>query len=270
MVARGLSLLGVALSLLLPACVVEQSQFTALRDQVRLQQKQISELKARQDEQGLRVDTLNNGFKILGDKAEENALRIDGLAERGEVPVQQVVAEPPAPQPAPVSPAPAPSPAVPEGPLLLTNLPPNLPMNEAAEPRPKEEFITAAPKPEKLYAGALSLYSGRDYPQATAKFEEFVASYPDHLLAGNAQYWIGECYYSQRRFVEAAEAFARVEAVYPASRKVPASLLKKGLSFAELKRMPEAQAALQRILEKYAQSEEATKARERLARWKQP
>ena len=103
-----------------------------------------------------------------------------------------------------------------------------------------------------------------------AKFEEFVAVYPDHKLAGNAQYWIGECYYSQKRFAEAAEEFAKVEKSYPASHKVPAALLKKGLSLAELKRMPEAQAALQRIVERHGQSEEAAKAKERLGRWKQP
>ena len=51
---------------------------------------------------------------------------------------------------------------------------------------------------------------------------------------------------------------------------MPAALLKKGLSLAELKRMPEAQAALQRIIERYGQSEEAAKAKEKLERWKQP
>jgi TolA-binding protein len=45
-------------------------------------------------------------------------------------------------------------------------------------------------------------------------------------------------------------------------------LLKKGLALAELKRMPEARATLQRIVDKYPQSEEAAKARERLERWK--
>ena len=79
MIARKFSLLGVALSLLVPGCVVEKRDFDLLRDQVRLQQKQISDLKARQEEQALRVDTLNNGFKILGVKAEENARRIDDL-----------------------------------------------------------------------------------------------------------------------------------------------------------------------------------------------
>ena len=51
-----------------------------------------------------------------------------------------------------------------------------------------------------------------------------MADYPDHKLAGNAQYWIGECYYSQKRFAEAAEEFAKVEKLFPASPKVPAAL----------------------------------------------
>jgi hypothetical protein len=64
MIARRIGLVGAVLSLVLPGCVVEQRDFEALRDQVRIQQKQINDLKARQEEQGLRVDTLNNGFKI--------------------------------------------------------------------------------------------------------------------------------------------------------------------------------------------------------------
>jgi len=264
MIARKLCLLGAALSLILPGCVVEKRDFEALREQVRLQQKQINDLKARQEEQGLRVDTLNNGFKILGAKAEENAKRIDELGERDTQPARQA--------PAPVSaipdapPVSAPTPAPADEPILITNLP----KTGVSEPPPGGEFITAGPKAEKLYAGALAQYSSRDYQEATTKFEEFVAVYPDHKLAGNAQYWIGECYYSQKRFAEAAEEFAKVEKVYPASHKVPAALLKKGLSLAELKRMPEAQAALQRIVDLYGQSEEAAKAKEKLERWKQP
>jgi tol-pal system protein YbgF len=271
MVARRLSLLGVVVSLMLPGCMVEKRDFETLRDQVRLQQKQINDLKARQEEQGLRVDTLNNGFKILVDKSEESSRRIDELGERDTQPAAQAaepvpVAPPATPAAAPPVPAQAHAPAPVEGPVLLTNLP----KSAVSEPPAGGEMITAGPKAEKLYAGALALYSGRDYQQATAKFAEFVSVYPDHKLAGNAQYWIGECYYSQKRFAEAAEEFGKVEKAYPASHKVPAALLKKGLSLAELKRMPEAQAALQRIVERYGQSEEAAKAKEKLERWKQP
>lgn len=276
MIARGLSVLGVAVALALPGCAVERSDFDALREQVRLQQRQISDLKARQDEQGLRVETMNNGFKILVDKVDENSRRIDEAAERGSLSARPAaaptaVAPAPIPSPAP-SPSPAPAPAAPapsapppsEDPILLTNKP----RSGAAQPA-GVEIITAGPKAEKLYAGALQMYSNRDYNQAAAKFQEFVGSFPDHALAGNAQYWIGECLYSQKRFDEAADAFGKVEQVYPASRKVPAALLKKGLSLTELKRIPDAQAALQRLVDKYAQTEEAAKAKERLAHLKQ-
>ncbi len=271
---------GIALPLLLAGCMVEQRDFEALREQVRIQQKQINDLKARQEEQTLRVDTLNNGFKILSDKADENSRRIDDLGDQGAsrpasaplVASAPASAPPPPPVPAPAAAAPAaatssaPVPISIPDPILLTNLP----KGAAPEPPPAGELITAAPKAEKLYAGALALFSNRDYAQATGSFEEFVATYPDHKLAGNAQYWIGECYYSQKRFSEAAEEFAKVEKSFPASPKVPAALLKKGLSLWELKKLSDAQAALQRILDKYPQAEEAAKARERLERWKQP
>lgn len=288
MITQRLWLLGAVLAWFLPGCMVEQRDFEALRTQVRLQQKQINDLKARQDEQALRADTLNDGFKILGEKTEENSRRIDESLEKSAEASARTTNAPapaaarntavPAPAPAPVStqiaasspvapPPAAPSPAAPPPePILITNLP----KAEAPAPPAGGEIITAGPKAERLYAGALSLFSGRDYAQASLKFGEFVTAYADHKLAGNAQYWIGECYYSQKRFQEAVEEFDKVEKAYPTSPKVPAALLKKGLALWELKRLPEAQAALQRILDKYTQTDEATKAKEKLERWKQP
>ena len=188
MIARRLSLFGVALSLLLPGCVVEKRDFEALRDQVRLHQKQINDLKARQEEQGLRVDTLNNGFKILGDKAEENASRIDIWARGTRSRRFRPWRLPPQP-------------------------------SRRAQRRRRTARFRAAPRTcrradtphesvkdrrsrstaqrgdhhrrpqgrEALRRRARPLFN-RDYQQATAKFQEFVADYPDHKLAGNAQY----------------------------------------------------------------------------------
>lgn len=301
--ARGLVVAVGTLPWLLAGCVVEQRDFESLREQVRLQQKQINDLKARQEEQGLRVETLNNGFKILGDKAEDNSRRIDGIEERGAdlalqsasspAPVSPTAAAPVAPgpaapavalpaapattpavQPLPATPPAAPSPSVP---ILLTNLPRKenpeaaAPKKEVAEAPPAgDQVITTAPRAEKLYASALALYSNRQYAEATTKFQEFVGEFPDHKLAGNAQYWIGECHYTQRRFGDAAEEFAKVERIFPSSPKVPASLYKKGLSLWEVKRTADAQAALQHLVDAYPQSEEAGKAREKLERWKKP
>ena len=269
MIARRLGRLGVGL-VLLSGCAIDQKEFETLREQVKHQQKQIADLTARQDQQELRVDTLNDGFRILGDKAEENSRRIDGVEERG-AGAGSLLAEPAAPAPVvvapppPAPPPPAPPPAPTEG-ILLTNRPA---VAAVPETRPGDEVISPGQQAEKLYTGALGLFSKRFYDEAAVKFREFVVEYPEHKLAGNAQYWIGECAYSQKNFEAAAAEFAKVERLYPASPKVPGALLKKGLSLWELKRLPEAQEALERIVSKFPQSDEAAKARERLDRWKQ-
>lgn len=275
--ARKLGLSGVVTLLLLPACVVEQRDFEALREQVRLQQKQINDLKTRQEEQGLRVETVNNGFRILGDKAEENARRIDDLEDRQmRLPVAAAAPPPvavPAPIPAPPpEEPPTPPPVAPKEEPVQPPTPTALPAVSPAATSPPagDEVITAGPKAERLYTGALALFSSRDYERAAVKFQEFLGTYPDHKLAGNAQYWIGECAYSRRRFEEAAEEFSKVEKTYPASPKVPASLYKKALSLQELKKTAEARATLQRLIDSYGQTEEAAKARDRLERLKQP
>jgi tol-pal system protein YbgF len=275
--ARGLRWLGIAL-IALPACAIDPKEFETLRDQVLLQQRLINDLKARQEEQVLRGETLNNGFKILGDKAEENSRRLDDLAELiGEQGAMAPVAAP-APRPAPAAaplaaaptpiqaPAPAPVPApvpAPASPILLTNRPASPPA-----PAPDDEIISVETRPDKVYVRALETFNRRDYAGSAEQFRGFVATFPDHILAGNAQYWIGECFYTQKRFAEAAEEFGRVEQTYPGHRKVPDALLKRGLSLRELRRTAEAQGALERILAKYPQSDAAAKAREFLARWK--
>jgi tol-pal system protein YbgF len=272
MIGRRLWRLGAGL-LLLSGCAIDPKEFETLRELVKHQQKQIADLNARQDQQALRVDTLNDGFRILGDKADESSRRIDGIEERaaGGAGLPAAAAAPAAPASAVAPPPPPPPAAPPPAPETASVLLTNRPAVAAAAPetRPGDELISPGQQAEKLYTAALGLFSKRSYDEAAAKFQEFVGEYADHKLAGNAQYWIGECAYSQKRFKEAADEFAKVERLYPASPKVPGALLKKGLSLWELKRLPEAQEALERIVAKYPQSDEAAKARERLDRWKQ-
>ena len=47
-------------------------------------------------------------------------------------------------------------------------------------------------------------------------------------MADNAQYWLGEAYYVNKSFPEAQAAFQRVVDKYPQSRKRPDALLKIG------------------------------------------
>jgi tol-pal system protein YbgF len=108
-------------------------------------------------------------------------------------------------------------------------------------------------------------YSKGNYELAVMGFTDFLRSHPEHLLAPDAQYWIGECLYSQGKFSDAAEAFDRTVGRYPTCEKVPAALLKKGLAQMELGQTSRAVTTLQRLIETRPDSEEARLAAERLS-----
>ncbi len=69
-----------------------------------------------------------------------------------------------------------------------------------------------------------------DYPGAEAAFKAFVEQHPTDPMAGNAQYWLGETYYTRNRFLEAASAFAEGYKHYPKSAKAADDLLKLGMA----------------------------------------
>ena len=71
-----------------------------------------------------------------------------------------------------------------------------------------------------LYRTALDSFTQENYQRAILEFEEFVANHPDHDLADNAQYWIGECYYAQKNFESAVREFEKVERHFGAGNKV--------------------------------------------------
>jgi tol-pal system protein YbgF len=116
------------------------------------------------------------------------------------------------------------------------------------------------------YQAALDRLKSRDYPGAEKALTDMIARYPDSTLADNAQYWLGETYYVEKRYDSALAAFQRVVKDHPDSRKVPDALLKAGYSVYELKRYKEARDYLQRVVSQYPDSNAATEARERLRR----
>jgi tol-pal system protein YbgF len=119
---------------------------------------------------------------------------------------------------------------------------------------------------QDAYMKAFGLFSTNNYSDAIASFESFITAYADSEYAGNAQYWIGECYYTQHDFTKAIEAFTRVVDNYPKGKKVPDALLKVGYSLINLNQPDKARVALEALVEKYPKTPAADKARERLIR----
>lgn len=171
---------------------------------------------------------------------------------------QHRVAPPPAPTPPPASET-APAPNIARAPTPQAATPSRTPPSPApAKPAPK-----TGGSPEQEYAAALATYRAREHGQAVLDFVDFIAKYPKHPLAANAQYWIGEAYWAQRDYRQALVEFEKVFEHGPA--KAPDALLKIGLCHLRLNNVPRAQNAWQRVVNEYPKSEPAAMARSLLA-----
>jgi len=113
-----------------------------------------------------------------------------------------------------------------------------------AEPLPTGE-------PTALYNAALAKLRQDDFPGAAQGFNEFILQFPDNELTPNAQYWLGEAYYAQQNYAEAARAFLTAYTKYPESSKASGSLLKLGISLGEMDQKDDACAALREFGQKY-------------------
>lgn len=95
-----------------------------------------------------------------------------------------------------------------------------------------------------LYDNAFALVKNAQYGAAEKEFSAFLNQYPDHVLAGNAKYWLGETYYVRGEFEKAARVFAEGYQQYPQGAKVADNLLKLGMSLAGLGKTDDACVAL--------------------------
>jgi tol-pal system protein YbgF len=117
-----------------------------------------------------------------------------------------------------------------------TVAPANVPANGVVLPQ-------GSPEAQYEFAYGLLLQAQReqtDFSRPEQAFHEFLAANPNHRLAGNAQYWLGETYYARKDYKDAAAAFAEGVKKYPKSEKAPDNLLKLGMSLALLNRKADA------------------------------
>jgi len=134
----------------------------------------------------------------------------------------------------------------------------------AANEKLAESNMAESEAIRKDYEAAWRPLDKKDYKVALGRFKDFLKKYPKSKLAGNAQYWIGECHYALKEFDQAILELDTVRRKYPQSEKVPAALLKQGFAFAELGEKVNARLVLQEVVEKYPQSPEAARAKQRL------
>jgi tol-pal system protein YbgF len=141
------------------------------------------------------------------------------------------------------------------------------PQPNPAAPAPDSTVVVprgASATPQQLYDTAYGDYTRGRYELAVQGFTEYLSQYPSTDLSDNAQYWIGECYFSQQKYREAIADFDELLKKWPQSDKAPAALLKKGYALAELGDRAAAVVQLQYVLHEYPLSDEARLARQKL------
>jgi TolA-binding protein len=200
-----------------------------------------------------RVDALAAEVARLSARLDEASQRIESvhrqLAAR---PVPARPASPPAPPPATARP-PATAPVA----------------------RPAGE----GPGAEQAYQTAYLDFTKGNYTLAISAFREFIRRFPDAAQADDAQYWIGESYFSLGRssaaqgqgekatqaLEQSVQEFRKVALNYPRGDRVPTAIYKEALALLELRQTPAARDRLRYLIDHFPQSEEAPLAKDRLA-----
>src|SRR5262247_651869 len=80
---------------------------------------------------------------------------------------------------------------------------------------------------EQLFAAAYSDYSRGNFDLAMSEFKQYVEIYPTSELADNAQYWIGEILYAQKKLPAAVAELEKVATMSPNGDKAPVALYKR-------------------------------------------
>ena len=117
---------------------------------------------------------------------------------------------------------------------------------------------------EQLFAAAYSDYSRGNFDLALSEFRQYVETFPSSELADNAQYWVGEILYAQKKLAEAVVEFEKVARLNPAGDKTTVALYKRGLLLLEMGKKEDAVAQFLAITKEYAKSNEATLATQQL------
>ena len=118
---------------------------------------------------------------------------------------------------------------------------------------------------EAIFEGGLSDYQRGNIDNAQGQFLDYLALYPTHSRADEAQFYLAETYYASGDYEEAIRQYEQVRKRHPLSRLTPDAMFKRGLSHRNLRDRAAAEQVLQDVIEKYPDSSVAGLARSELS-----
>ncbi|RLD11330.1 hypothetical protein DRI50_10145 [candidate division KSB1 bacterium] len=126
--------------------------------------------------------------------------------------------------------------------------------------------MVASGEYEQTYQKARESFEARDYQTALSLFQSLIASNPNHPLADNAQYWIGECHYALRQYDAAIMDFQKVF-TFPNSNKMADAQFKLVLCYLRKGEVEKAREEFQRLRAEFPDSPYVSRAEAILAKY---
>lgn len=125
------------------------------------------------------------------------------------------------------------------------------------------DFISGQ-SPEDVYRRARLHLEKNEYESAEKLFSQLARQYPDHNLAVNSLYWMGECHYAMQDYHGAVMIFKKLLKAYPEGTKVPDALLKTAYAYLSLDETEKAHEYLKMVVKQFPFSTAGEQAEEKL------
>ena len=146
--------------------------------------------------------------------------------------------------------------------VTLTNSYSEMAQLKSGSPSSDEPRFNAA-QYKQTYMTSLGHFQNQEFDDAIVGFKELVSSDATNDLADNSQYWLAECYYSQKEFKRAIAEFEKVF-TYSGTDKDDDAQLKIGLSYQSMGNVNKAREEFQRMIDYFPGSEYYPKAKDAL------
>lgn len=229
-----------------------QQQLQAALDAINAQLKAIS---SRVDDQAgatrksfadqkLAVDQFGTDLRIVRERIDESNVRITSLSQEVEalrLAIPEITAVPAAP------------------------LDPNAPPADDQAPAPPV-MLAPGMTPQRLFNTSLADFTAGQWTLCVEGFGTYLKSFPRTDAADDAQWYIGECHFSDGKFAEAVDAYNRAITSYPKGDRVPDAYYKLGMALNNMKQTDRAREAWETLIREYPDSDAARLAKQNMIR----
>jgi tol-pal system protein YbgF len=138
----------------------------------------------------------------------------------------------------------------------------------AAVPPPAPSTLGLSPG--RMYDEAFADYGAGQFVVAIAGFQQFISQFPTSAKADDAQFFIGEAQFQQRKYADAITAYNAVIQNYPTGDQVPLAIYKRGMAQLALGQNDAARQSFELVVQKYPDSDGGRLAKPQLEKLKAP